>query len=68
MKLLRLAWDLVGSEFAGRHRQYEKFHAGPYFVIRSHSFREADWDAFHGLAERILDRLDVPEMRPGTAE
>ncbi len=68
MKLLRLAWDLVGSEFAGRHHQYEKFYAGPYFVVRNHSFREADWDAFHGLAQRILDRLEVPEVRPGTAE
>ncbi len=68
MKLLRLAWDLVGSEFAGRHHQYEKFYAGPYFVVRNHSFREADWDAFHGLAQRILDRLEVPEVRPGAAD
>jgi len=68
MKLLRLAWDLVGSEFAGRHHQYEKFYAGPYFVVRNHSFREADWDSFHGLAQRILDRIEVPEVRPGTAD
>jgi 4-hydroxyphenylacetate 3-monooxygenase len=24
--LLKLAWDLIGSEFAGRHQQYEKFY------------------------------------------
>ena len=29
MKLLNLAWDLLGSDFAGRHMQYEKFYAGP---------------------------------------
>ena len=25
---LKLAWDLIGSEFAGRHEQYEKFYGG----------------------------------------
>ena len=29
MKLFKLAWDLLGSDFAGRHMQYEKFYAGP---------------------------------------
>jgi len=57
MKLMRLAWDLVGSEFAGRHQQYEKFYAGPYFVVRGHSFREAPWDYFNGIAERIMDAM-----------
>jgi len=28
VKLFKLAWDLVGSEFAGRHAQYELFYAG----------------------------------------
>ena len=28
VKLYKLAWDLVGSEFAGRHQQYELFYAG----------------------------------------
>ena len=61
MKLYRLAWDLVGSEFAGRHTSYEKFYAGSYFVVRNHSFREAPWDDFHAIAERQLDAMDVPE-------
>ena len=38
MKLFKLAWDMVGSEFAGRHQQYEKFYAGASFIIRNHSF------------------------------
>ncbi len=29
MKLLRLAWDLLGSEFAGRHSQYENSTPAP---------------------------------------
>jgi len=28
LNLFRLAWDLLGSEFRGRHGQYEKFYAG----------------------------------------
>ena len=38
MKLLNLAWDLLGSDFAGRHMQYEKFYAGPGFVMNSYSY------------------------------
>ena len=37
MKLFKLAWDMIGSEFAGRHLQYEKFYAGASFIIRNHS-------------------------------
>ena len=60
MKLYRLAWDLVGSEFAGRHTSYEKFYAGSHFVVRNHSFREAPWEEFHAIADRQLDAMDVP--------
>ena len=51
MKLFKLAWDMVGSEFAGRHQQYEKFYAGASFIIRNHSFRETDWTEFNALRE-----------------
>ena len=61
MKLYRLAWDLVGSEFAGRHTSYEKFYAGSFFVVRNHSFREAPWDEFHAIVDRQLDSMEVPQ-------
>jgi 4-hydroxyphenylacetate 3-monooxygenase len=61
MKLYKLAWDLVGSEFAGRHQQYEKFYAGASFVIRNYSFTHADWDAFHGVVDGLMARYGVPE-------
>src|ERR1700722_19058481 len=32
VKLLKTAWDAVGSEFASRHTQYEMFYAGARFV------------------------------------
>jgi len=59
-RLFRLAWDLVGSEFAGRHIQYEKFYAGASFVVRNHSWREADWAEFHRVVDTVLERMQVP--------
>ena len=67
LKLMRLAWDLVGSEFAGRHQQYEKFYAGPYFVVHGHAFREAPWEHFDQRVGTILDALEVPDAPPRTA-
>jgi len=63
MKLFRLAWDLVGSEFAGRHLQYERFYAGAPFIVRNHVYRETPWAHFHGIVERLMAGYDVP--RPG---
>ena len=61
MKLFRLAWDLVGSEFAGRHQQYEKFYAGASFIVRGHSFREAPWGAFDKIVDDLMASYDVPQ-------
>ena len=60
MKLFKLAWDLVGSEFAGRHAQYEKFYAGASFIVRNHNFREAPWDAYHKVVDDLMASYDVP--------
>jgi len=59
MKLFKLAWDLVGSEFAGRQQQYEKFYAGAAFIVRGHNYREADWDFFHGIVDELMNSYDV---------
>ncbi|HEX2197329.1 MAG TPA: 4-hydroxyphenylacetate 3-hydroxylase C-terminal domain-containing protein, partial [Burkholderiales bacterium] len=64
MKLYKLAWDLVGSEFAGRHAQYEKFYAGASFIIRNHNFREAPWEAFHGVVDDLMASYDAPSSKP----
>jgi 4-hydroxyphenylacetate 3-monooxygenase len=61
MKLFKLAWDIVGSEFAGRHLQYEKFYAGASFIVRNHAFRETPWDEFNALVDDLMAMYDVPE-------
>ena len=60
MKLYKLAWDLIGSEFAGRHLQYEKFYAGASFIIRNHNFRETPWDDFHKVVDDLMASYDIP--------
>jgi 4-hydroxyphenylacetate 3-monooxygenase len=67
MKLFKLAWDLIGSEFAGRHLQYEKFYAGASFIIRNHNFREAPWDRYHALVDEAMAAYDVPAA-PGASK
>ena len=54
-KLYKLAWDLVGSEYAGRHLLYERFYAGNPIVNRNHNFREADWKGFAGIVDKALN-------------
>ena len=61
MKLYKLAWDMTGSEFAGRHLQYEKFYAGASFIIRNHSYRETPWGDFNALVDKCMAGYDVPD-------
>jgi len=65
MKLFKLAWDMVGSEFAGRHLQYEKFYAGAPFIIRNHSYRETDWSEFNRLVEDFMASYDYRKTDEG---
>ncbi len=62
IKLYKLAWDLVGSEFAGRHMLYEKFYAGNSMVVRNQNDREAPWEQFHATVDRLLDDVAIPDF------
>ncbi|MCW4354129.1 4-hydroxyphenylacetate 3-hydroxylase [Hoyosella sp. YIM 151337] len=45
VKLFKLAWDIIGSEFAGRHQQYEMFYAGAPFVVKgAYSYRNFGYE------------------------
>ena len=68
MKLFKLAWDVVGSEFAGRHQQYEKFYAGAQFVVRNHNHREAPWADYDAYVDTLLNSYDVPDIPRVAAE
>jgi 4-hydroxyphenylacetate 3-monooxygenase len=59
VKLMKLAWDILGSEFAGRHEQYEMFYAGPPFAVKTRMFRHYDFGAAAGLVEDALAGYDL---------
>ncbi len=59
VKLLKAAWDAIGSEFASRHVQYEMFYAGARFVTTGHSFRTFDWADASGMVEDLLGSYDL---------
>jgi 4-hydroxyphenylacetate 3-monooxygenase len=61
VKLFKLAWDAVGSEFASRHTQYEMFYASATFVTRGHAFRTCDWGAATHLVDHFLASYDLPQ-------
>jgi len=42
--LLKLMWDLTGTEFAGRQLQYEMFYSAAQHIADLHVFRAYDWE------------------------
>ncbi len=62
IKLFRLAWDIIGSEFAGRHQQYELFYAGAPFVVRGvYAFRNFGYEAEVAELDAFLASYGVEE-------
>ena len=54
MKLFKLAWDVVGSEFAGRHQQYEKLYAGAPSVVFNYNHELAPWARFGAVVDELM--------------
>jgi 4-hydroxyphenylacetate 3-monooxygenase len=63
VKLFKLAWDVIGSEFGGRHQQYEIFYSGGPQVARAYAFRNYDWGVGAELVERCLDETTLERDR-----
>ena len=60
MKLFKISWDMLGSEFAGRHMQYEKFYAGPGFVVDNYNYVNAPWAEWSSLVDQAMDCYHMP--------
>lgn len=58
VKLMKLAWDVIGSEFAGRHEQYEKFYAGAPFLLKGHMLRTYNFSEANRLVDVALSGYD----------
>ena len=59
MKLFKLAWDMVGSEFAGRHQQYEKFYGGSSSIVKQSVYRNFDFKRATALVDKALNLAPV---------
>lgn len=54
MKLFKLAWDLIGSEWASRATSYEKFFIGPAFSVRNYNFLHCPWERYHEVVREFM--------------
>jgi 4-hydroxyphenylacetate 3-monooxygenase len=59
IKLFKLAWEAVGSEFAGRHQQYEIFYAGAPHVVKNYAYLNYDFGDALSLVEDCLKSYDL---------
>ena len=59
VKLFKLAWDAIGSEFAGRHLQYEMFYAGAPFVAKGYAYRNYGYDEPLEMVREFLEGYDL---------
>ncbi|MBT2584900.1 4-hydroxyphenylacetate 3-hydroxylase family protein [Arthrobacter sp. ISL-95] len=67
VKLFKLAWDIIGSEFAGRHQQYEMFYAGAPFVVRgAYTYRNYGYDALVAELDTFLGSYSIESTVNGT--
>lgn len=56
IKIMKLLWDAVGSEFAGRHELYERNYAGGWECIRLMVAGEADAAGRTRAMEHLVDQ------------
>jgi 4-hydroxyphenylacetate 3-monooxygenase len=68
IKLFKLAWDITGSEFGGRHHQYEMFYAGAPFVARGYAFRNYRYEEAVADVDAFLAGYGADEPARGTDE
>ncbi len=54
LKLFKLAWDLIGSEWASRAASYEKFFVGPAFSVRNYNFVNCPWDRYQNIVREFM--------------
>jgi 4-hydroxyphenylacetate 3-hydroxylase-like protein len=54
IKLIKLIWDLIGTEYGGRQLQYEMFYSAAQAVVNRRVFGACDWASAGAMVERPL--------------
>lgn len=68
VKVMKLAWDAIGSEFGSRHTQYEMFYNGPHFAALMRVFGAFDWGGATGLVDDLLGSYSLADSRKDLAQ
>ncbi|WP_337662013.1 MULTISPECIES: 4-hydroxyphenylacetate 3-hydroxylase family protein [Actinoalloteichus] len=67
VKVMKLLWDAVGSEFAGRHELYERNYAGSHENTRiellSAQLADGTVDGYRAFVDQCLDEYDLGGWR-----
>ena len=66
VQLLKLIWDIVGSEFASRAFQYEMFYAGSNSVVKGRSFGGYPWADATDLVDECLSGYSSEDLAGAT--
>jgi 4-hydroxyphenylacetate 3-monooxygenase len=61
VRFLKLMWDIVGTEFAGRQLQYEMFYSSHQAVVNMRLYRNFDWAWGRRLVDDCLAQYSVPD-------
>jgi 4-hydroxyphenylacetate 3-monooxygenase len=65
VQLLKLAWDAIGSEFAGRHHQYELFYAGAPVVTKAWTYRNYGIEECQAFVDYFLSTYSAEDALSG---
>lgn len=68
IKLMKLAWDVIGSEFAGRHQQYEMFYNGAPFLTKLWAYQQYDYATCTRLVDDFLESYDTDTPKTTSIE
>jgi 4-hydroxyphenylacetate 3-monooxygenase len=66
VKVLKLAWELIGSEFAGRQHQYEMFYSAAKQIVDARVFAHYPWSEANRLLEACLQSYGLENNGPAT--
>lgn len=64
VRLLKLMWDFIGTEFAGRQLQYEMFYSAAQHICDARVFNSYDWKGARELVDQCLSEGAPLPRRP----
>ncbi len=67
VRLLKLMWDFVGTEFAGRQLQYEMFYSAAQHISDARIYKNFDWQTGTEMVDECLRLEEEATVAQATA-